>query len=75
MSKSKKLSPVRAVMGFSTLTDPKLLLLANGVLKGLTGNAAFSTPTPSLAVFSTDLTAFSNAATAALDGGKNAKSA
>jgi hypothetical protein len=75
MAKSKRLSPVRTVLGFSTLTDPKLLLLANGVLKGLTGNAAFPTPTPSLAVFSTDLTAFSNAATAALDGGKNAKSA
>jgi hypothetical protein len=75
MSKSKKISPVRVALGFSTLTDPKLLLLANAVLKGLTGNAAFPNPTPSLAVFTTDLTAFSNSATAALDGGKNAKSA
>jgi hypothetical protein len=40
-----------------------------------TGNAAFPTPTPSLATFTTDLTSFSNAATAALDGGKNARSA
>jgi hypothetical protein len=75
MSKSKRISPVRAVLGFSTLTDPNLLLLANGVLKGLTGNAAFPTPTPALAVFTTDLTTFSNAASSALDGGKNAKSA
>jgi hypothetical protein len=61
-------------MGFAALTDPKLLMLANGVLKGLTGNAAFPNPTPSLATFTTDLTAFSNSATVALDGGKNAKS-
>jgi hypothetical protein len=74
MSKSTKVRPVKAVMGFSALTDPKLLMLANGVLKGLTGNAAFPNPTPSLATFTTDLTTFSNAATAALDGGKNAKS-
>ena len=75
MTKSTKVSPVKAVMGFSTLTDPKLLMLASGVLKALTGNAAFPTPTPSLATFTTDLTSFSNAATAALDGGKNARSA
>jgi hypothetical protein len=62
-------------MGFSALIDPNLLLLANGVVKGFTGNADFPNPTPSLATFTTDVTAFSNAATAALDGGKNAKSA
>jgi hypothetical protein len=65
---------VHAVMGFAALTDAKLLMFANGVLKALTGNAAFPNPTPSLATFATDLTSFSNAATAALDGGKNAKS-
>jgi hypothetical protein len=72
MSKIKAV--VHAVMGFAALTDPKLLMLANGVLKALTGNAAFPNPVPSLATFATDLTSFSNAATAALDGGKNAKS-
>jgi hypothetical protein len=75
MSESTKVSPVRAVMGFSHLTDANLLLLANGVLKGLTRNGAFPSPTPSLATFIVDVTTFSNAATAALDGGKNAKSA
>jgi hypothetical protein len=73
MSKSTRATVVRAVMGFSTLTDPNLTSLSNGVLKSLTGNAPFPTPTPSLAVFTTDLTTFSNAATAALDGGKNAR--
>ena len=70
-----KISPIHAVMGFAGLIDSKLLLLANGVLKALTGNAAFPTPTISLATFATDIATFSNAAAAALDGGKNAKSA
>jgi hypothetical protein len=74
-SMSTKVVSVHAVMGFDKLADPTLLLLANGVLKALTGNAAFPTPTISLATFATDVTTFSNAATAALDGGKNAKSA
>jgi len=74
MSKSAKFTPVHAVMGFGGMTDAKLLMLANGVLKALTGNAAFPNPTPSLATFTTDITTFSNAATAALDGGKNARS-
>lgn len=75
MSKSTKATPVRAVMGFSTLTDLNLQSLASGVLKDLTGNAAFPNPTPSLAVFTTDVTTFTNAAQAAVDGGKNAKAA
>ncbi|PYS04111.1 MAG: hypothetical protein DMG16_03740, partial [Acidobacteria bacterium] len=42
MSVSKtKVSPIRAVMGFNALTDANLVVLANGVLKGLTGNASF----------------------------------
>ena len=73
MSKIKAV--VHAVMGFAALTDQKLLMLANAVLKALTGNTAFPNPTPSLATFGTDLTTFTNAATAAVDGGKNAKSA
>lgn len=62
-------------MGFLALTDMKLLMLANAVLKALTGNVAFPNPTPSLAVFAADVTTFSNAATAAVDGGKNARAA
>ena len=72
-SMSKIKAVVHAVMGFAILTDMKLLMLANAVLKALTGNAAFPNPTPSLAAFGADLTTFSNAATAAVDGGKNAR--
>ena len=76
MSVSKtKVSPIRAVMAFNAMTDANLVVLANGVLKGLTGNASFPNPTVSLTTFGNDITAYSNAITAALDGGKNAKSA
>ena len=76
MSVSKtKVSPIRAVMGFNALTDANLVVLANGVLKGLTGNASFPNPTVPLTTFGNDITAYSNAVTAALDGGKNAKAA
>jgi hypothetical protein len=62
-------------MGFSAMTDANLVVLANGVLKGLTGNASFPNPTVSLTTFGNDITAYSNDITAALDGGKNAKAA
>src|SRR5437763_15823944 len=76
MSVSKTIvSPIRAVMGFNALTDANLVVLANGVLKGLTGNASFPNPTVPLTTFGNDITAYSNAVTEALDGGKNAKSA
>ena len=70
-----KVSPIRAVMGFSAMTDANLVVLANGVLKGLTGNASYPNPTVPLTTFGNDITAYSSAVTAALDGGKNAKSA
>ena len=70
-----KVSPIRAVMGFNAMTDANLVLFANGVLKGLTGNASFPNPTVSLTTLGNDITAHSNASTAALDGGKNAKTA
>jgi hypothetical protein len=70
-----KASLIRAVTGFNALTDNNLLVLAGGVLKALTGNASFPNPTVSLTTFGNDITAYSNAVTAALDGGKNAKSA
>ena len=75
MSVSKtRVSPIRAVMGFSAMADANLVVLANAVLKALTGNASFPNPTVSLTTFGNDITAYSNAVTAALDGGKNAKS-
>ena len=70
-----KASPIRAVMGFNAMADANLVVLANGVLKGLTGNASFPNPTVALTAFENNITVYSNAITAALDGGKNAKSA
>src|SRR5437016_14215751 len=70
-----KTSPIRVVMGFGSMADANLVVLANGVLKALTGNASFPNPTVSLTTFGNDITAYSNAVTAALDGGKNAKAA
>ena len=70
-----KTSPIRVVMGFGSMSDANLVVLANAVLKALTGNASFPNPTVSLTTFGNDITAYSNAVTAALDGGKNAKAA
>jgi hypothetical protein len=76
MSISKtKVSPIRAVMGFLAMADASLMVLANAVLKALTGNASFPNPAVLLTTFGNDITVYSNAVTAALDGGKNAKSA
>ena len=75
MTTKTKVSPIRAVMNFNPMIDANLVVLANGVLKGLTGNASFPNPTVSLTTFGNDITTYSNAITAALDGGKNAKAA
>ena len=72
---TKKASPIRAVVGFHSLTDANLLVLANTVLKGMTGNAAYTNPPVTMATFGTDLAAYSAAVSAAADGGKNAKAA
>ena len=68
-----KVSPIRAVMGFDALQNPDLIVLANSVVKGLTGNAAFTTLPIPIATFTNDVNTYSAAASAALDGGKNAK--
>jgi len=68
-----KVSPIRAVMGFAAMIDALLVVLATAVLKGLTGNAAFPNPTIPLTTFANDITIYSNAVAAALDGGKSAK--
>jgi hypothetical protein len=70
-----KLTPIRALMNFNTFSDANLLMLATAVLKAMTGNANFPTPTLDLTVFATALSVYSAAIAAALDGGKNAKSA
>jgi len=71
----KKLAPIRAVMNFNKMTDANLLMLANAVVKAMTGNANFPNPTVDLAAFVTVLGVYSAVIAAALDGGKNAKSA
>jgi hypothetical protein len=68
-----KTSPIKAVIGQNSMADPDRLLMANTVLKGLTGNAAFANPVVPLTTFAADITTYSNAITAAEDGGKNAK--
>src|SRR5580658_2485662 len=75
MSTSTKVSPIRAVMGFTAMLANDLVAFARGVLAGLTGNASFANPAVSLTTFGNDVTTYSNAITAALDGGKNAKAA
>ena len=72
---TSKVSPIRAVMGFAAMIDALLVVLAAAVLKGLTGNAAFPNPTIPLATFANDITIYSTAVAAALDGGKSAKAA
>ena len=70
-----KVTPIKAVIGPNSMVDPARLLMANTVLKGLTGNTAFANPVVPLATFGNDITTYSNAITAAEDGGKNAKAA
>jgi len=75
MTTTTKVSSIHAIMGFDAMIDNNLVVTASGVLKGFTGNASFPAPTVSLTTFGNDITTYSNAITAALDGGKNAKAA
>jgi hypothetical protein len=70
-----KVTPIKAVIGPNSMAGPDRLLMANTVLKGLTGNAAFANTVVPLTTFGNDITTYSNAITAAEDGGKNAKAA
>src|ERR1700679_4015927 len=70
-----KVTPIKAVIGPHSMPDPARLLMANTVLKGLTGNTALANPVVPLTTFGNDITTYSNAITAAEDGGKNAKAA
>jgi len=70
-----KVTPIKAVIGSNSMPDPARLLMANTVLKGLTGNTALANPVVPMTTFGNDITTYSNAITAAEDGGKNAKAA
>ena len=70
-----KVTPIKEVIGPNSMADPARLLMANTVLKGLTGSTEFANPVVPLTTFGNDITTYSNAITAAEDGGKNAKAA
>ena len=57
-------------LGFSRLADANLVTKTNQIIAGLTGNTSYPKPTPTLAAVQTATTAFSDALTAAADGGK-----
>ena len=57
----------RAVAALKLPTKvPALITYAQGILKGMTGNASFPTPSPTLTEVSTALTTLQSAETAAL---------
>jgi hypothetical protein len=68
-----KATPIRAVLGFNAMTDANLVIFANNIIKALTGNTNFTTPTINLTTFTTTVSTYSAAISAALEGGKNAK--
>jgi hypothetical protein len=70
---SKKATPVKAVTNFSSLSDSDLFTLATAIVKGLTGNASFPNPSIDLTAFAGEVTTYSEATAAALDGGTQAK--
>ena len=57
-------------LGFSRLADANLVTKTNQIIAGMTGNPSYPKPTPTLAAVQTATTAFSDALTAAADGGK-----
>jgi hypothetical protein len=73
VKKTKKPTPIKAVAGFSKMTDADLSIYAGAVVKGMTGNTHFPSPPVDLTAFGTSVTALTNAIQAALDGGANAK--
>ena len=59
---------LRITNGFTEMTDATLLLRANSIVASMTGNPAFTTPTPTLAAMSAAITAFQEAVQAAEGG-------
>jgi hypothetical protein len=60
--------PLRITNGFEKLSDSDLLARANNIMSGMTGNASFATPTPTLATFQTAIDAFENSLSVAQSG-------
>jgi hypothetical protein len=55
---------------FATYTDAQVVLQAQNIVAGLTGNASFPTPEPTLETVSTAITAFTDALEAAREGSR-----
>jgi len=62
-------------LGFANLSDAELDAFTENVIKSITGNVNYTTPSPTLLVVSAALTAFTTALSAAADGGKQATAA
>jgi hypothetical protein len=62
-------------LGFANLSDAELDAFTENVIKSLTGNPSYSTPTPPLVAITAALTTFTTALSAAADGGKQATAA
>jgi hypothetical protein len=69
MANTKK---IKAIDGFTGVSDTDVLARGNNVLTKLTGNANFPAPPVDMATLKAALEAFSAAITEALDGGKKA---
>ena len=57
-------------LGFGKYTEANLLVVANAIHTAMNGNAYFPTPTPTMVDFQTAITDYSNALSAAKEGGK-----
>lgn len=60
--------PLRITNGFDKLSDSDLLARVNNIMSGMTDNASFPTPTPTLATVQTSIDAFQDARSVAQSG-------
>ena len=63
---------IRVLLGFKRMTAVVLAACANAVYAGMNANPAYPNPPVAMAAFSTAISAYSAAVTAALDGGAKA---
>jgi hypothetical protein len=65
-----KVKKIKVSLAFAKMSDADLLKLLDAILKGLTGNPAFSNPPVDMATFKTAIDSYDTLTTDALDGGK-----
>jgi hypothetical protein len=61
---------VKINLGFGKYTEANLLVVAQAIHTAMTGNSNFPTPTPTLPAFQTTISEYSDALSAAKEGGK-----